>query len=304
MLPEFLKVAKKAVIILVLFIGIDLLFGVLYKPFYTNQGPSRFNKMIYGDNGGNKEDIIILGDSRAEHHYNSSMIAERFGKSVYNYGSDGQSVFYNYAVLRKLLDTYVPEKVIYEISLDEIVYKEDAYDRLSYFLPLHNKYADQIQAEHLNPFKVFISKLFYSYKYNSTLFVILKSYVSPKKYDAGYQPLNETIEESLFDEDPTEILYRNNNYPVDSLKVHYFEEIIKLSKEYNFDIEFFVSPMLFHFENDVLFSTINSSLSKFNHSANVFINDSAYKASSFADPTHLNYKAANHYTDQVLHILK
>lgn len=304
MLPELKKVVKKALLILILFVILDVIFGFMYKSFYMNQGPSRFNKMIYGDKGGNKEQIIILGDSRAEHHYNPTIISDKTGKSVFNYGSDGQSVFFNYAVLRKLLNTYTPEKVIYEISQTEFMYSDDAYDRLSYFLPMHNKYADKILEEHLSPFKLFMSKLFNSYKYNSTAFIVLKSYLSPKYYSAGYQPLSEIFDASIFNEDPTTIVDRKTIYPIDSVKIHYFEEILQLSKEYNFEIEFFISPTLFQFENEMLFSAVNNSLSKFNYHANNFANDTTYKVSSFADPIHLNTTGANFYTEQIISIIK
>ena len=303
MLPEFYKVLKKALVVLVLCIVFDILFGLLYKSFYMNQGPSRFNKMIYGDSGGNKEEIIILGDSRAEHHYNSGLISEKTGKSVYNYGSDGQSIFFNYAVLRKLLDSYVPEKVIYEISLSELEFSEDTYDRLLYFLPMQNKYANKLLKEQLGSGKLIISKLFNAYKYNSTAFIILKSYLSPKEYIAGYQPLSDELDESLFNGEPTEIVDRKADYMIDSMKIKYFEEILQLSKEFNFKIEFFISPTLLHTENDILFNAINNSLSKFNYSANIFINDSSYKSSSFADIIHLNEKGADHYTNKIITLL-
>lgn len=301
MLPEFLKVAKKAFVILILLTAFDILFGLMYRSFYLHQGPSRFSKMIYGDNGGQKEEIIILGDSRAEHHYNSQMISDHTGKTVYNYGSDGQSVFYNYAVLRKLLDSYIPEKVIYEISLTELVNNQQSYDRLLYFLPLENKYADNIVKKHSNSFKLFVTKLFNSYKYNSTVFIILKSYLSPKEYFAGYQPLSKKMKEDSYTY--TTLLDRNTNYPLDSMKIHYFEEILKLAEEYNFDMEFFISPTLTIYENDILFSSINRSLSKFNYTANIIVNDSTYTTSSFADLTHLNCDGANQYTNKVITLL-
>ncbi|MBN1186782.1 MAG: DUF1574 family protein [Bacteroidales bacterium] len=269
-----------------------------------NQGPSRFNKMIYGHKGGNKEQIIILGDSRAEHHYNSELISAKTGKSVYNYGSDGQSVFFNYAVLRKLLDSYTPEIVIYEVAQTEFEYSEDTYDRLSYFLPVHNKYAEKILEKHAGSFRLFISRLFNSYKYNSTVFIILKSYLSPKEYLAGYQPLGEKLDVGLFSTEPAKIVDRKTEYLIDSMKITYFEQIIQLSKDYNFEIDFFISPTLFQTENEPLFSTLNKSLSNYKYSVHNYLNDSTYKVSSFADPIHLNSEGADDYTKQIISVIK
>lgn len=304
MLPEFIKVVKKALLIIVLFIVLDVLFGFLYKSFYMNQGPSRFNKMIYGDTGGKKEEIIILGNSRAEHHYNSKMIAEKTGKSVYNYGSDGQSMFFNYAVLRKILDNYTPEKVIYEVSLEEFDYSSNAYDRLLYFLPMKNKYAEDILKKDVGSFKLFISKLFNSYKYNSTAFIILKSYLSPKEYIAGYQPLSNNVDENTYKENMSTIFDFTQDYVLDSTKINYFGEILKLSEEFDFEIDFFISPTLYQTKNDILYSILKSSLSKYNHSLNDFLNDSAYNVSYFADAIHLNKKGADLYTKEVLTIIE
>jgi hypothetical protein len=304
MLPEFLKVVKKALIILVLFVALDILFGFLYKSFYMNQGPSRFNKMIYGDTGGENEAIIILGDSRAEHHYNADMIADKTGKSVYNYGSDGQSVLFNYALLKKLLENYIPEKVIYEVSLAELEYSADAYDRLLYFLPMQNEYADQILEKRFGPLQLFVSKLLNSYKYNSTVFIILKSYLSPKEYLAGYQPLDNDVDQDFYKKYRSTIFDYTDNYAIDSLKMACFEEILKLSKEFDFKIVLFISPTLFQTENETLLSAINNSLLQYNLSLNCFLNDSLFNVSHFADAIHLNTEGADIFTEQVITILK
>ena len=304
MLPEFYKVVKKALLILVLFVVLDILFGLLYKSFYMNQGPSRFNKMIYGDKGGNKEQIIILGNSRAEHHYNSEMIATKTGKTVYNYGSDGQSMFFNYAVLRKLLDTYTPEKVIYEVSMEEFELSNSSYDRLLYFLPMKNKYADDILKKHASSFKLFISKLFNAYKYNSSAFIVLKSYLAPKKYLSGYQPLSNNVNRDFYNEYKSTTFDFTDDEVLDSMKIHCFDEILKLSKEYNFDIDFFISPTLFQTKNDKLFTTVDNCLSKYNYTLNNFMNDTAYNVSYFADAIHLNKEGAKLYTEQVLKIME
>lgn len=61
-------------------------------------------------------DIVILGSSRALHHYVPRIITDSTGMSCYNCGIEGSNIFLNYALLRALLQRYRPRVVVYELQ--------------------------------------------------------------------------------------------------------------------------------------------------------------------------------------------
>lgn len=63
-----------------------------------------------------RADIVILGSSRALHHYVPSIITDSTGMSCYNCGIEGSNIFLNYALLRALLQRYRPKVVVYELQ--------------------------------------------------------------------------------------------------------------------------------------------------------------------------------------------
>lgn len=63
-------------------------------------------------------DIVIVGSSRAAHHYVSTMIADSLGCSVYNVGRDGCFFSDNLCVANAILDRYSPKKIVLEVAND------------------------------------------------------------------------------------------------------------------------------------------------------------------------------------------
>ncbi len=62
------------------------------------------------------EDIIILGSSRAAHHYVPKIIEDSLGMSCYNCGEEGNGVILAYGRLKMLTNRYKPKLIMYEIT--------------------------------------------------------------------------------------------------------------------------------------------------------------------------------------------
>lgn len=62
------------------------------------------------------EDILIMGSSRAVHHYNPQIIEDSLGMSCYNCGYDGCGIILAYAQLEMILQHYNPKAIIYELT--------------------------------------------------------------------------------------------------------------------------------------------------------------------------------------------
>ena len=58
--------------------------------------------------------IVIVGSSRASHHYVTQIIEDTLGMSAYNVARDGCFFSYNCCVVNSILDRYSPELIIWE----------------------------------------------------------------------------------------------------------------------------------------------------------------------------------------------
>lgn len=61
-------------------------------------------------------DVVVVGSSRAECGYVSSLMSAALKRSVYNAGTDGQGVIYQNAVVRNLLANNPPEVIIWDFT--------------------------------------------------------------------------------------------------------------------------------------------------------------------------------------------
>lgn len=119
--------------------------------------------------------IVIIGSSRAECHYDSKMIQDSMqSKTVFNCGVDGQLFFYEVAVFNSILDRYTPDLIIWDIQNDELK-KSDQPENLGLLYPYYhiNEGVRQYLDEREPKLKYMI--WLNAYRYNATGSRILRS---------------------------------------------------------------------------------------------------------------------------------
>ena len=101
-------------IICVLTFGIDVTVGLVMDrmlPKISNQGDTgKTYFSLYEVN----TPVLIVGSSRATHHYVTQMIEDTIGLSTYNVGRDGCYFNYNCCVIHSVLDRYTPKLIVWE----------------------------------------------------------------------------------------------------------------------------------------------------------------------------------------------
>ena len=65
-----------------------------------------------------KTDLVVVGSSRAAHHYDVNMLSDSLGLSAYNVGLDGCFYLDNCCVMHALMERYSPKIIILEIAAD------------------------------------------------------------------------------------------------------------------------------------------------------------------------------------------
>jgi len=84
---------RRFLLLVILMVVLDYSVGYFLKKTYFSQKSGVDYRTTYAINGV-RSDILILGSSRATHHYNPSIIEDSLKMSAFNGGRDGCSIFY------------------------------------------------------------------------------------------------------------------------------------------------------------------------------------------------------------------
>lgn len=185
------------------------------------------------------DDIIILGSSRATHHYIPHIIEDSLGMSCYNCGEEGNGVVLAYGRLKMLTNRYKPKLVLYEVTPGfDYGTAESGAKYLGYLRSYYDK--DGI-SEIFDDFDDELSWLKMKSKmYQNTgrlLPDIADNLVfrnNNKGYDALYgqmkNPSNKSAKDNI------------EEMGVDSLKLSYMGKVIILCKQNQIPLYFMISP--------------------------------------------------------------
>lgn len=292
---------KAFLFLLILFI-LDFIMGTFLGRLYLNQKPGDLYRVNYCVDSAN-EDILIFGASRANHHYVPEIFTQRMHKTCYNTGTDGQTILYNYAILKSVLKRYSPKIAILDFSRNEFRVEQESYDRLSALIPFYKSHPEIRNIINLrSPFEKYkmISQL---YPYNSLIFrIIMGSIKSRKKRknikeQNGYIPLTEKCYNQL----AVDTGYGARN--LDPIKIKTFKDFINDCQKCNVKLYVIISPLFVKYLHQDLSITELKKICKEKHvSVFDFTNDSSFYDSNFftGDGTHLNDIGARIFTNRVV----
>lgn len=134
--------------------------------------------------------IVIVGSSRASHHYVAKMIEDSLGIETYNVGRDGCFFSYQACIINSILDRYTPKYIIWELD-DSFLY-EESLDPLESLYPYYGRNShvtETINAEASYQDILFLKSNIY--RYNSLIIRIMFRYFTRGSIDylKGYAPL-------------------------------------------------------------------------------------------------------------------
>lgn len=174
-------------------------------------------------------DVVIMGSSRANHHYVSSVLTDSLGMSVYNAGVDGNGIVLASGLYAMMTSRYTPKVIIYDVepAFDINVYSEDG-NNTRYLGSLRPYYAnDKVKdiITRVDPVERYkdISSMF---RYNSKIFDLLKDqFVVGGYVEDGFVPLQGTMTKE------PEIKSKGESSQTDEMKLEFMEEFVaELSK--------------------------------------------------------------------------
>lgn len=265
-----------------------------FLQFHANSGEARrINDLTMND----QHDVIILGSSRAHHHYDTPFLSDSLGLDVYNAGYDGNGVVLAYGLLNLIAERYYPKLVLFDVepAFDINVYEPDN-NHLRYISNLkpyyrHNSIGgiiEDISTEEW--YKVHSGMI----RYNSNLTSIILDYLKDQGDSLkGYDPLM-----GIYRDDVAVI---NNDEKLDSFKIDYVEKLILFAKSRGINIAFVASPKLGVTGSSDIQPVINicenNDIPFFDYYA-----DSLFMAHPewFNEPMHLNEKGARVFSELLI----
>jgi hypothetical protein len=301
-MKQYLSKIILAFFVIVLF---DQIIGFGLEKFYFTASSGAIHQTTYAIEKAN-EDVLILGTSRARYHYNTKVIEDSTGLSVYNLGSNGNFTLYQNAILKSVTKRHTPKAIILDFS-DNFNYNPVEHDRLALLLPYYKKHPEiQEVLSMKSPYEKWkmMSKI---YPFNSRISSILMGNLElnkkREKYKdtyKGYKPLERIYELEI------DSLQLPNDYAVNDIKYDLFKEIISICKKKNIQLVVVVSPAYFLYENNYSIELCKKLCEDNNVAFIDYSRDEEYLKNKalFADVTHLNKTGSTLFTSQLMKKLK
>lgn len=287
------KFLLKTSLFFAFFIAVDVIagFGFGFLRSHAKGGSTANNEYIANSA---KEDIIILGSSRATHHYNPEILSDSLSLSSYNCGEEGNGVVLAYGRFQMLIERYSPRLIIYEVTPGFDYYEWDPYTKyLGYLRPYYNKkgikeifddYDDELSS---------IKMMSSMYQNNSRLLQCVIDNITYRDNQKGFSP--------LYGEMKSTKKSKERRYVLDSLKLNYVRKLCMDVKKHKIPFVMAISPVYCNAESKELYAEAVKICNEYNI---LLLDYRNYKqistdVSLFQDPVHMNKKGADLYTSLI-----
>jgi hypothetical protein len=285
----------RVVAFLLLLFVLDIAVGNILRKAYFSQKYGVLSRITYAIDK-TKAEGLVMGSSRASHHFITDSLTSFKKLPFYNMGKDGQSIFYHYAMLKCVLERYTPKIIVLDLLNDELYNKSESYDRLSELLPYCRDHAALSFVEPLRgPFEKYkmTSQI---YPFNSLLISIASgnSSISKNRFveHNGYLPLFGEFQGELEESQPT------IEKEIDPHKLAIYNLFIKDCKAHKIKLYITISPYLKLLPENSSTKLIENIARKNDVPFYNFSNDGHFvqHRKFFWDPGHLNNEGALLFT--------
>lgn len=290
-----------------LLVALDWAVGTWSEKMYYKSKYGIFHRQIYCLRE-SKDDILILGSSRAAHHYVPQVFEDSLGMSCYNAGSDGMCIYYHYAILASRIHRgYPPKLVIYDVmGLDATISDlatftlDAALDRLA---PHYGEIPEIDSLFALAGWKQSVKMCSKVYRYNSKLVQTIKCNYIPWPEDRGYEALMGKLTVNASEEgaeDPS----HDNDLEFEHQKLVYIQKLINLCKSNNINLIFCYSPFYNHLVGNGAMKikelALKNGIEYYDYNSVTEFQNPEY----YEDAGHLNDFGANAYSKKIVSSIK
>lgn len=235
MKSEISKILGSIFIIGIMLMGIDWVFGRVADHFFIG---SRVSKVEYCMSGGVDADLVVLGSSRAHHHYDTKFITDSLHIQAFNAGFDGRGLTAHLCLLQAIYENATPRIVVLELLPDDL---SGTLNNRVDLLKRYYRVNDEVRSvmnmvDSSNKLLTYFSL----YRYNSELLKSVEEYMFPyTNADDGYAPLDAVYDENLV------VTPQILDDRVDPVALSCLEQIVELAEEHGTELVVVISPELF-----------------------------------------------------------
>lgn len=283
----------KLLLFVSLLIITDRSFGVVLKNVLseTNKGDWGRSNYLMDEAVG---DVLIMGSSRAIHHYDVGALSESLGMKCINAGEDGMGILLMNTRLKHIAERRTPKLVIYEFLPEYDIDSElDNSRYLKFLRPYvdHPDVRESVMDISPNERWKLRSRM---YMYNSVFLDIISqrlSRVPTMSKDILWAPLKGEFEGT------SDSVYNGSNTESDPLKERYLRDFVQICIDNGTRLVFVISPYYgcgtFTVPSSLASLCDEYSIPLLNHFSDpAFVSD----PSLFVDPSHLNEQGASRFT--------
>jgi hypothetical protein len=296
------KIVITFLILCVALFFFDYVIGLGLKKMYFKQSQGKLYNLTYALEQ-QSADIIVMGSSRAMHHYNPKIISDSLMSSCYNMGYDGQSILYHKALLDVIIERYIPEIIILDVNVYELSKNQSAYDLLSVLNPYVERHPVLWNTLNLQSSFERWKHLSHIYPYNSIFARIIMGNMRFKTKDVSSNGF--TARSGIWNDNMNVIKY-DENEDLDKNKIEVFEQFLTKCKDNDIKIHVVLSPSFGIAQNN---SSSIDYMRKICEKENIpfisYQNNSEFTDNKlFCDPSHLNDTGADEFSSNLSHLLK
>lgn len=282
---------------LALLIAADQILGSICCYLYRNTSTGELGQQNYCITAAD-ERVLILGSSRALHHYDTEIIRDSLNLSCLNAGLHGQCIYYQYALLSACLERgYKPDLIIMdiverdiEISWDEFFNLDVAIAQLS---PYIGSYRSIDSLLSVSPWQKQVANCSLLYRCNSKIIDIVRDQISDRVPDNGFLPLSG----NRINVNISERGQIHQSFPVEPLKSIFLQKLITLCQSNKISLFFVISPSCSDISHDGLRDIHR--IADQNHIPFLDMEWAFDDAALFYDDTHLNKEGARKFSQML-----
>ncbi len=287
---------------ILIFFGFILLVDIVAGLFYRYKFDS-ISYSFYGNINNSlksNSEVLILGSSRALHHYKPTVVTDSLKLTCYNSGTGGYGLFLNYAVLSERIETKKsPKVVILDLAPNTMIIGQNSYSKLDKLLPYYKKSESFKEIILLNDEFSKLKLVSNLYIYNSTLYDFIKNDLGESETGNGYSPINQQLDAEKL----TPFFLESNDY-FDENKMAILQKIITLCQKNNIKLFGVVSPTYIKFDKenriidkiDSIFNESNTDFFDYSNFSNIY-----GKPKYFKDQLHMNNLGAEIFSKELMH---
>lgn len=282
--------------------GIDIATGLVFdkltlsaKRGYTGRNEFIADKL--------HDSVLVFGSSRSVHHYDPQVLADSLGVPCYNCGQDGMGIITFYGRFKLLTARYTPRLIIYDVTTDFDLRRNDNVTYLTWLKPYYNRSGIDSIFWHVEPTER-VKMLSNMFRYNGkALQIITDNKPGDDNDDAlkGFVPLDGIMTYDK-EEDATK-----TQVDFDPVKLYYISRLVKDCSAKGIRLVFAISPLYNSVKQpdaylaDFLTLARKQNVPVINH---YYDTRFATNKNLFQDTYHMNRSGAEIYTSILAHEIK